>query len=112
MAYAREQEGADAVASGTKLAIWPRRESVGLADLVGQKANGSRWICERDSGVLTSHELRFRPLFGLLYSHYEIVAIRDFPLILRILRSYSSQDFLHIATVLVPVVILFVQDQP
>ena len=69
--------GADAGASGALLLARPRREPVGLADLVCQVANGCRRIPKSVPGVLASRELFSRTLFGPFESGHQIIAIRE-----------------------------------
>ena len=53
-----------------------------------------------------------RHVVRVLDSAHQIIAIGDFPVVFRVLRSFSFQESLHSMTRLVPVVILLVQDQP
>ncbi len=90
----------------------PLRESVRLADLVCQAANGCRRIPERVPGVFASRELCFCTLFGLFDSGHQIIAIRSFSAIPHVVGTYSLEEPLYLVSLLTPIMVLLVQNQP
>ena len=94
------------------LFVRPRREPVGLADLVCQVANGCRRIPKSVPGVLASRKLCFRTLFGPFDSDHQIIAIRSFAAVPHLVGTYLPEEPLYLASLLIPIMILHVENQP
>ena len=88
------------------------RTFICLADLSGQETDGCGGIAVRIPRKLASFQQFFAASFGLINSSYHLIAIRGFPAVLVVLGSQFLKEGLHLVAILIPVVVLFVQDQP
>ena len=73
---------------------------------------GCRRIPKSVPGVLASRKLCFRTLFGLFDSDHQIIAIRSFAAVPHIVGTYLPEEPLYLASLLIPIMILHVENQP